>query len=778
MALEPGTRLGPYEIRSLIGAGGMGEVYRAHDRRLGRDVAVKVLSEQWAGDADARARFEREARAVAALSHPNIVGIHDIGSDQGRAWAVTELLEGETLADLLGRRRLELEEVHDLARQMTAGVAAAHAGGVTHRDLKPANLFVTEGDVKAGSRLKILDFGLAKGTGLTKDSGDDATLGAPTRAGMVLGTVGYMSPEQAQGLATDRSTDVFALGAILYEMLTGRRAFSGPSQVAILSAILRDEPDLSSLPPAWKPIVARCLAKRSADRFASAAELASALSSVQATAGSRAVAAVADAERSIAVLPLTNVGADPETEYFSDGVTEEIINALSQVPRLRVAARTSSFYFKGHKESLRSIAQTLGVQALLEGSVRRAGKRVRITIQLVNADDGYQMWSERYDRDLDDVFAVQDEIAASVASRLRVTLSGKEEGERAAAPASASPSRSSAVSGASAVTPTPDPEAYDLYLRGRYLSEQRHLRGSISCFEEAIARDPDFALAHVGLAESMVFMGFMAHASPREAMPRAKAAAERALALDAGLARAYYALAMVAYLYEWNKLESERLFLRGLELEPSQPDLHMGYGLMLAETMGRFDEALEHARTARAVDPVNPMRLAYLGMILYSAGRAQEAMRLLAEAARREPNHFILQRVYGIVCHACGRLDDAAAAVECALAASNRHIWCLGDLALLRLDQGRDAEAEAVWQEMLEQARERGSPSCFPTLLWLRRGDVEAAAASLEEAVRCRESTLTLTYWPQFEPLQREPRLRAILEREGLGGWRPIAAPG
>ena len=435
MTLPSGTRLGPYEVLSPLGAGGMGEVYRARDARLGREVAIKVLTERLVGDREHAARFEREARAVAAVSHPNILAIHDFGEQDGLFYAVTELLEGETLRQRIVRERLAWRRAVEIATAVAEGLAAAHGRGMVHRDIKPENIFVTSDGL-----VKILDFGLARPPVVTpEDQTATPTESVQTAAGSVLGTVGYMSPEQVSGELADARGDIFSLGCVLYEMLMGRRAFIGSSPGQTMAAILRDQPpEIAAsgvqMPEGLDRIVTRCLEKTPSERFQSARDLAFALRGLdRAGAQSGPVGGVASgaaralaesAEASVAVLPFRNMSADPEAEYFSDGVTEEIISVLSQMANLRVAARTSCFAFKGKDTDVRHIGRELGVRTVLEGSVRQAGRRLRVTAQLIDVDTGYHLWSQRYDREMEDVFAVQDEIARAIADTFQPRPAG------------------------------------------------------------------------------------------------------------------------------------------------------------------------------------------------------------------------------------------------------------------------------------------------------------------------------------------------------------------
>ncbi|MGD0132089.1 MAG: protein kinase [Bryobacteraceae bacterium] len=409
MPLATGTKLGPYEILGPIGAGGMGEVYRARDPRLNRLVAVKASAAQFSE------RFEREATAIAALNHPHICQVYDVGPD----YLVMEFIDGSPLA---GPLNPDLALRH--AVQIADALSAAHAKGITHRDLKPANILVT------ASGIKLLDFGLAQLSGIGRETDATGTIGM-TQAGTILGTAAYMSPEQAEAKPVDARSDVFSFGLVLYEMLSGRRAFTGDSAIAILAAILNKEPAPLPVTPALQNILARCLQKSPADRFQSMAQLKDALLACGSGIGSaprlplQPPISPPEATPSIAVLPFANMSRDADDEYFSDGLAEEIINALTQVPELKVIARTSAFAFKGKNEDIRKIAETLGVSSVLEGSVRRAGPRLRVTAQLIRAEDGTHLWSQRYESEMTDVFAIQDEISAAIVKQLRLNLTGQ-----------------------------------------------------------------------------------------------------------------------------------------------------------------------------------------------------------------------------------------------------------------------------------------------------------------------------------------------------------------
>src|SRR5262245_26085795 len=582
MLLAAGSRLGPYEVVSLLGAGGMGEVYRARDPRLGRDVAIKVLPESLATDQTRLDRFEQEARAVAALSHPNVLAIFDIGRAQP-PFIVTELLDGETLRALIDRGPLAPRPTIDLALQLVAGLAAAHARGIVHRDLKPQNVFVTRDGV-----VKILDFGLAKT--MTSDTSNHAAdqQATMTSAGIILGTVGYMAPEQVRGENVDPRADLFAVGAILYEMATGDRAFKGDSPADTMSAVLREQPpDLSvrtGTPPALSRIVRRCLEKSVHDRFQSARDLAFALQSI--SHGHEAAAAPRKSESmSVAVLPFANMSADAENQYFSDGLAEELINALTRLPGLQVASRTSAFRFRGREADIRQIGGELQVATVLEGSVRRAGNRLRVSAQLTNAADGFHIWSERYDREMADVFAIQDEIVEAIVKALAPALVGdaKTAGRR----------------------PTENLEAYELYLKGRHYWHQRspaNLQAAIQCFERVITLDPEYALAYAGIADCYAIYRVYGWYPAEKSRPPTLAAVARAMELDPSLAEVHYSQALAIYYFDRHWRGAEAHLRRALAINP-QLAMAQGYLAIILASDYRYEEALLESQRALALDP-------------------------------------------------------------------------------------------------------------------------------------------------------------------------------
>ena len=737
MTLAASTQLGPYEILSILGSGGMGEVYRARDSRLERDIAIKVLHEKWARDSLILARFQREARAVAALSHPNIVALYDIGAEQGMHYVVMELLEGETLGRRLKQSSLEWRAALEIALAVAEGLAAAHAKGLIHRDIKPENIYLT-----ANGGVKILDFGLVRQEKHALAStrlGETVTL--ETQPGVLLGTVSYMAPEQVRGQQADARSDVFALGCVLYEMVIGQRPFPGDSPADIMASILHDAPSLLSESGKWRPaaldrLIARCLEKTPAQRVASAVELVAALKAIRndislqdsklrrtdTVIGQEATGRLPSNQPvvSIAVLPFVNMSSDPENEYFSDGLAEELLNVLSKIEGLRVASRTSSFALKGRMEDLRKIGEQLNVRTVLQGSVRKSGNRIRVSAQLGNVADGYQLWSETYNRQLEDVFAIQDEIAQNIAKALQVILTEKDKRalERAA--------------------PTNDIRAYEYYLRGMQLFHQfrrKTLEAAVQMLGQAIDIDPGYAQAHAGLANCYAQL-YLTWNVRTDTLDKADAASRKAL-----------------------------------ELAPQLAEAHVARGLALSIRQ-QFAQAQTSFETAIQLDP-SLFEARYLyGRACLSQGRLAEAARLFAEAAQLRRDDYQALLLGGAVFAGLGRQAEAESAYRQGLEVVENHLQLYPD----------DARAlylgATAWCQLGERAR---------ALDWARRAlavDPEepitlynvACAYSLlgqvEEAVDTLIAAVTKGYthkaWIQndadFKPLHGHPRFQVLLD--------------
>jgi serine/threonine protein kinase/tetratricopeptide (TPR) repeat protein len=667
-----GATFGQYRIIEKLGAGGMGEVFLAEDTKLHRQVALKFLPDAMAETPEARSRFEREARAQASLNHPNVVTLHDIAESDGRQYIVMERVEGQSLSAYSRDNEFSLEQLIDLGIQIADGLAAAHHMGLVHRDLKPSNVMVTP-----DRRAKICDFGLAYAR-------HKARL---TRTGSTLGTAAYMSPEQAQGLEVDHRSDLFSLGTVLYELVTGQVPFPGEHDAAIAYSIVHEEPPAFScgdgdVAEQFKQSVTRLLAKRPADRFASAADFALALRTMnrdlQGSHPSQPSVPQPAVLPSIAVLPFTNMSADPENEYFSDGLTEELLNVLARVNGLSVAARTSSFQFKGQTGDIADIGHKLKVETVLEGSVRKAGNKVRITAQLVKVSDGYHLWSETYNRELDDIFAVQEDIAQAVVKELKGKLLGDEQPTPAPVP----------------VAHSENAEVYNLHLQARFLKirgSREDLHKAIGLCEQALALDPEYASGWAMLAAARTFLAGMADGGYNERFESARQAAEHALKLDPDLAEAYVVMGNIQNVYDWNWAESDKAYRRALELEPNNTEAANG-AAKLAATLGRADEAVELLKHSVIHDPLNSYAFYRLGFCALLAGRYDEAINALEKALELTqvgwPSRFMLSLVY------LAKNDPARALSE---AQQEPHIlWSLVGSTCAHYDLGNKPEVDAA----------------------------------------------------------------------------------
>jgi TolB-like protein/Tfp pilus assembly protein PilF len=741
VTLTLGRRLGAYDVLSLLGSGGMGEVYRAHDSRLKRDVALKVLQ---LDSPDARLRFEREARAVAALNHPNIVTIHSVEEVDGIPFLTMELVDGEPLAAHIPGDGMPLGQVLDLAIPIAEALAAAHRKGIIHRDLKPGNIMTTgEGHVK------ILDFGLAKALSALPS---DVTTIDQTQPGITLGTIAYLSPEQARGEVLDQRSDLFSFGIVLFEMASGRRPFAGETDLAVLAAILdRQAPALGGSYAGLDPIIARALAKKPSLRYQRAEDLLADLRALRS--GSRlAAATLRPSGPSIAVLPFANMSADPDQEYFCDGMAEELISALARIKGLSVAARTSAFLFKGQNVDVRQIGERLMVATVLEGSVRKMGNRLRIAAQLINVHDGYQIWADRYDRNIDDVFAIQDEIAHAITESLKIAL--------------ARPSDEPIVRKATA-----NLEAYHLYLRGRFLVNRltgqfESLFAARDAFQQAVALDPDYAAAYAGLSEAYSSLAYLTFMPTKEASEAAMAAAHQAVALDPELAEAHTAVGWIKTLFAIDLATAEQDFLRAIDLAPSYAPAH-GYYVLLLASLGRFDEALARAERARQLDPVwlrGPFNIA---ITLLCARRFERAERQVREIMALDAN---LEGTFWFLSSALagqGRLDEAIAALEKGVPLVYRAPLFVALLGLWYARAGRRADAEAVLEEMLAGGR---CPPVWFAILYAGLGDLDRAFAYLEQAIdEHNDQVCFMGVDHRFDELRADPRFPVLLARIGLG---------
>jgi serine/threonine protein kinase/Tfp pilus assembly protein PilF len=790
MSLEPGSHLGPYLILQAIGAGGMGEVYRANDPRLERDVAVKVLPERSAENDEAIKLFRSEARAVASLSHPNILAAYDFGIDAGVAYVVTELLEGEDVRALISRGPVSWRKTAEICATIADGLAAAHEKGLTHRDIKPENIFIT-----SDGRVKILDFGLALSKPMFPPSEEDQlTLQrSRTPSAPVSGTIDYMPPEQLRGATVEPRSDIFSLGCLMYEMVTGRQPFARRSPVDTVSAILKEEPDDVMaegirMPEEFTRVIARCLEKNPAQRFQSARDLAFALRGIGVSSSSipaqpprssthryllfLAVPAVLLAGTflwlrwqmsppapvaghrkidSIAVLPIVNESHDADLEYLSDGLTEGLINTLSQLPGIRVMSRNSVFIYKAVTPDAAQIGRTLGVRAILVGRLQQIGDRITISTELIDTADNSHLWGDRFITTNTDLLSVQEQMAQKISAQLKMKLT--EDQQRRLEK-----------------RPTTNDEAYQLYLHGRYEWNKRSLDGfqkAIVYFRRAIELDPNYALAFAGLADCYALISGYSESRPGDNYPVAKQAALQAIELDDSLAEAHASLALILDDYDRDWVMAEAQFRRAIELNPGYATAHHWYALFLAE-MGRFDEARDEIHRALQVDPMSLVINRNAGKIEYYARDNARAAALLGKTLRMSPDFSPALFDLGLVLIQQRRYPEAIDSFEKANRISGQSEDLAG-LAFAYASGGRlnDARRELGHLEKIG-LHVYVSPYVL-AMVYTSLGDRNHAFQALKRAVDDRHPQAPfMAIEPAFDPLRADPRFDALMERANL----------
>jgi serine/threonine protein kinase/Flp pilus assembly protein TadD len=736
-----GHRLaGRYEVIEALGSGGMGSVYRARDLELGEDVAVKVTRREIASDPDFVRRFGRELKLARRISHRHVVRMYELMEDHGTRFIVMEYVAGENLRSLMRRSgRLGVPRTLAIARQVCEGLAAAHRLGVVHRDLKPSNVMI---DAEGNAR--IMDFGLARSL-----AGGESTV-----RGVVLGTPGYMAPEQAAGLESDHRSDIYALGVILFAMLTGEpplgRVWHALLARARGEATAEADAGESEMAAPLLRVVATCLEADPARRFQRVEDLQARLAALAAAeeSGETPVAivslgrnsAAADARNnSIAVLPFTDLSPERDQEYFCDGIADELISSLTAIKDLRVAARGSSFCFKGKAADIREIGRRLNVANVLDGSVRKAGRRLRITAELINVADGYQLWSERYDRDLADIFAIQDEVTGAIIDHLRLSLLPHEQE-------------------AAFKRGTEDVEAHGHYLRGLH-----HLYGAyaprpgvpsssfheaIACFERAVFEDPRYALAYCGLADAHLEMAFWGSSTPSAACAKVKRYARRALELDPALGDAHGALSFVYATHDWNWPAAGREGREAVRLSPRSPVAHAYYSCALAITE-RFEQALAEATEAVRLDPDHALAVLAKGLALMCAGRFQAAIDTLRAGTAAHPGYYMLTSFLGDAHGLRGEYDEALAAAERAVELSGRAPFILGRFGMECQRCGQTARAETILRELEQRADSEYVPPTSLFLMNMVRGNLASGLRWLEKAGETHDTILSwIRIWP------------------------------
>ncbi len=740
-----GKTISHYKIIAELGRGGMGVVYKAEDVKLKRTVALKFLPSEFTQNSEAKQRFLIEAQAAAALDHPNICAVHEIDEESGQTFMVMGFIEGRSLEEKIKDERLKIKEALDIALQIAEGLKAAHEHGIVHRDIKPANIMITN-----DGRVKILDFGLAKLSGLSQ----------LTRVGATLGTAAYMSPEQARGEPVDQRTDIWAFGVVLYEMVTGQLPFKGEYEQAIIYSILHEEPKQPSsfreeLSPELEQIILKALQKEPQQRFPTMAEMITALRELQNKSMAFSEAKPQASKKtlpSIAVLPFTNISADPEQEYFCDGMAEEIINALTQIKGLRVVARTSAFAFKGKNVDVREIGKILNVSTILEGSVRKVGNRVRVTAQLIKVADGYHLWSEKYDRDLEDIFAVQDEISQKITHQLKGKLFGEEKEKLVR-------------------KPVENMEAYELFLKGRYFMNQMTRAGlnkGIEYFQQAIEYLPDFAEAYANMASCYSVQTLLGYLPSNVAMPKAQAIAQKALSIDPDQVAAHLTLGLAKLYHNWDSQGAKKELDRARELNPNHINGHTHFSLYY-QALGKIEDALREAQQAAELDPISTIIIINFAVHLVRANQLEQAKKQIAKIFELVPDHPYAHYLSGQIAVLQGDYEKAFTHYEKSMKQSGQTHLLIAALGWAYGKAGNRQKALEYLKKLEAIAqREVVSPVYF-TRISTALNDFDKAFDYLEKAYQEHDSSLlNIKTEESIRDLHDDPRFNAILKKMGL----------
>ena len=769
-----GSLVWPYQIESILGSGGMGIVYLAVDQELQRRVALKFLHDHLNADHEKIERFKQEARAVSALNHPNILTIHQVGQLDGRQFIATEFVQGETLRELINRNSLDQTTSLEIAAQVASALTAAHAAEIVHRDIKPDNVMV-----RADGYVKVLDFGIAKLMEPSESESEAATL-VNTEAGTILGTVRYMSPEQTRGLDVDTRTDIWSLGVMLFEMLTGTSPFDGQTKSDMIAAILGEDPFTRiahgrPLTEKLRWTLAKALTKDRDERYQTmegfrsdlrnlqrdlrnhdGAELSIASSSLE---GGASIGIQGPAKRpsrvinSLAILPFINESPDAGAEYLSDGITESIINNLSQLPKLRVLARSTVFRFKGRDVDAYEAGRQLGVRAVVTGRVRQIGDSLMIGTELIDIAKDAHLWGEHYAREMSDIFSVQEEIAQEICVKLRLKLT-KPEQKRLTR------------------RHTEKSNAYEFYLKGRYFWNKRTREGferAIESFDQALGVDPRYALAYVGLADCyQMLAGYSS--SPKEFMPRARVAVERALEIDDSLAEAYATRGRISMFYDWDLAGAERDFKKALNLNANCATAHLWYGSLFRMT-GDLNKAIASAKRALDLDPLSLVISANLAMHLYYARRYDEAI-LRYQKTIDLDQHFYMGHMIGLPFEQEGKYKEAIAAFRKALTLSGEDAGVLACLGHTHAVSGDEAEARKILKRLQTLSERQHVGRYLVGVIHTGLGETDCALECFENSYDQRDADLsTLMIDPRLDGVRSEPRYRSLLTKIGLARW-------
>jgi eukaryotic-like serine/threonine-protein kinase len=786
-----GRTISHYRIIEQLGAGGMGVVYKAEDTRLHRFVALKFLPDDMAQDCRALERFRREARAASTLNHPGICTIYDIGEQGGRAFIVMEFIDGETLRHHINGRPLPIEELLKLGIQIAEALDVAHAEGIIHRDIKPGNVFVT----KRG-QAKLVDFGLAKlvANGIAKEGAIGEGPDSLSIVGIISGTPSYMSPEQIRGDNLDARADLFSLGVLLYEMATGRQAFGGSRGGMVIEAVLTRSPVSArninpDTPPKLEEIINKAIRKNIDERYQNAADIRADLQELEreldfkrtTARGDRASVAESVSNElrqtgrerardsrsqttsartgrssqiidSLAVLPFDNASREPEHEYLSDGIAGSLINILATVPKLRVMAQSTVFRYKGRAIDPQTAGRELNVRAVLTGKILQSGESLRIGTELVDVATGTQLWGAQYNRKPGDIFAIQDDISGEISEKLRLKLTRAEKKRLVK-------------------RQTENPEAYRLYLKGRHHWERWTEDGfhkAIEQFQQAIEKDPSYALAYSGVADSYVLLGWNSYLSPKDTFPKAKMAAMRALRLDPDLGEAHTSLAAALWLYDWHWQQAREEFERSLVLNAAYPTANHYYAEYLM-TMGRQAEAIEKMKSSQELDPLSMIISVAIGWAFYMARRYDEAIEQLRRTIELEPNYPMTCWILGLALRKSGRYDMAITEGEKGVELSGGSPLMSAALAQTLASAGKRRRAMKILGDLTKLAKQKYVSPYFFAGIHIGLGEAERAMEYLEKAYEAHSHWLLYLHIdPSMDPLRGRPRFQHLLRRVGL----------
>ncbi|MFC2157510.1 protein kinase [Acidobacteriota bacterium] len=734
---------GRYEIFEVLGMGGMGYVYRVLDNKVNEEIALKLIRPEIAADQKTIERFRNELKIARKIRHANVCGMYDLGDAEGRHFITMELVSGGNLEKLIRQAApLSTARTIAIAKQISEGLAEAHRLGVVHRDLKPSNIMIDD-----EGNARIMDFGIARslrGSGLTGE-------------GLMIGTPTYMSPEQAEAGDVDQCSDIYSLGVILHEMLTGvlHPAEYSPFNIAERhkSYITKTEEKGASLVAhGFSQLILRCLEREKHKRYQNGGEILSALKKMEKDPFVSDGARSSTMFPSIAVLPFVDLSPKKDHEYFCDGLAEELINSLSRIDKLQVASRTSSFLFRGVADDIKEIGAKLKVRTVLEGSVRKAGNRLRISAQLVNVEDGYDLWAEKFDRDMEDIFAIQDEISLAIVDKLKVKLV-KEEKEKLVR------------------RYTDDPEAYNLYLKGRYFWNRRYeggLQKGMEFFDLTIKKDPSFAPAYAGIADSFSTLGLFGWLPPEASFPKAKAAAQRALQIDNTLPEAHTSLGWIYTVYDWNWTEAEKYFKQALEINPNYDFGHVWYAIYLC-WMGRMEEGVAQINKALEIDPLALVANNNLGHVLYYRREYDKAVKQCLKTTEMDPNYLLTHWFLGGAYSALGKYKEMTESFKKAVTYSDNSPFFLGFLGWGLGFSGQKEEAQKVLEKLEVMSTKRHVSSYSRAIVYMGLGEMDNTFEYLEKAFEEREPTLpSIKVAPFMDSIRSDARFKALLKKMQL----------